>query len=537
MNFAFKPTIQAFTVEEWGLLRVFIRRLFFVFAWLICSVSYGAAQDVTLAPLNDDALRITGTLLGFDGDYYRVSSQYGEVTIDATSVTCTGPGCPSLTNFISDITIAGAATIGEILMPALLQAFARKEGLAVRRIPKEDGQFDLYLQDRQNEKDVAVFRFDIVETDVGFSALLSNRADIVMALRAIRPHETEVLEDAGFGNLEGPNRARVLALDALVPMVAPQSHVTSISLETIGAILAGDITNWRDLGGPDSDITIHLRNPESGLAQGAMDRILAPMGKTLAAEVVRHRTDAALDAAVSADPSAIGLGSHAQVRDARIPALQSACGFAQTANRTSIKSEDYPLAAPLLLYIPQRRLPGLARDFLAFTRSPGAQIVIRRAGLVDQAPESLPFALQGDRLANAIAVAENLSDLQSLRQNLARRLRITTSFRFSDDGQTLNTTSMSNVQQLARALEHGDFDEKRLLIAGFGNESSPGTGSGLSSIQQAQAVKDALQNAVGMRSDVLDAAEVMGFGSQMPLACDTTPMNRHVNRRVEIWID
>lgn len=518
-------------------MRVRVKRLYLVFAWLVCFVSNGAAQDVTLAPLTDESLRITGTLLGFDGDYYRVLSQYGEVTVDATAVTCTGPGCPSLTNFISDVTVAGAATVGEILMPALLQAYARKEGLSVRRIPKEKGQFDLFLQDRQNEQDVAVFRFNIVDTDAGFSALLSNQADIVMALRAIRPHETEVLEDAGFGNLEGPNRARVLALDALVPMVAPQSHVTSISLETIGAILAGEVTNWRDLGGPDADITIHLRNPESGLAQGAMDRILAPMGKTLAAEVVRHRTDAALDAAVSADPSAIGLGSHAQVRNAKIPALQSACGFAQTANRTSIKSEDYPLTAPLLLYIPQRRLPKLARDFLAFTRSPGAQIVIRRAGLIDQTPESLPLALQGDRLANAIAVAENLSDLQSLRQNLAPRLRVTTSFRFSDDGQSLDTASLSNVQQLARALEHGDYDDTQLLIAGFGDDSSSNAGDGLSTLQQARTVKDALQNALDMRSDVLDSAEVVGFGAQMPLACDTTPMNRHVNRRVEIWIN
>ena len=39
------------------------------------------AQDVTLTS-RDGRTEITGTLLGFDGEFYRLETLYGELTID-----------------------------------------------------------------------------------------------------------------------------------------------------------------------------------------------------------------------------------------------------------------------------------------------------------------------------------------------------------------------------------------------------------------------------------------------------------------------
>ena len=40
------------------------------------------AQDVTLTS-PDGAVEITGTLLGFDGEFYRVDTRFGELSVDS----------------------------------------------------------------------------------------------------------------------------------------------------------------------------------------------------------------------------------------------------------------------------------------------------------------------------------------------------------------------------------------------------------------------------------------------------------------------
>lgn len=52
-----------------------------------------AAQDVTLTA-RDGSLSIDGVLLSFDGEFYRVDSRYGPLTLDGEGVICDGPGCP-----------------------------------------------------------------------------------------------------------------------------------------------------------------------------------------------------------------------------------------------------------------------------------------------------------------------------------------------------------------------------------------------------------------------------------------------------------
>jgi len=76
----------------------------------------------------DGSVEVSGTLLGFDGDFYRVDTVYGELTVDGSGVTCAGPGCPDLQNYVARLSISGSATIGDVLMPALIEGFALRQG-------------------------------------------------------------------------------------------------------------------------------------------------------------------------------------------------------------------------------------------------------------------------------------------------------------------------------------------------------------------------------------------------------------------------
>jgi phosphate transport system substrate-binding protein len=66
-------------------------------------------------------MEVSGTLLGFDGNYYRVDTQYGELTVDGSGVLCDGPGCPSLSPYVAEVSISGSRNIGDLLMPALVE--------------------------------------------------------------------------------------------------------------------------------------------------------------------------------------------------------------------------------------------------------------------------------------------------------------------------------------------------------------------------------------------------------------------------------
>ena len=89
-----------------------------------------AAQDVTLTS-RDGALAIAGTLQGYDGEFFRIDSAYGALTVDASGVICDGPACPDLTAPKAVIRLVGEADAGGALLPPLIAAFAKARCIAL----------------------------------------------------------------------------------------------------------------------------------------------------------------------------------------------------------------------------------------------------------------------------------------------------------------------------------------------------------------------------------------------------------------------
>lgn len=507
-----------------------------LFLFSICN--FVSAQDVSLTS-PDGRVEINGTLLGFDGEFYRLDTVYGELTVDGSGVLCDGPACPNLQDFVAEIYISGSATMGAVLMPALLEGFGLRNGFRTKHVAIGSSSFNYQLFSEATEKLVAEFNFSVTNTDEGFADLLANEADIVMALREIRPDERQRARDAGMGDLTAVNRSRVLALDAIVPIVSSGNPVRSISPPKLAKVFAGEIANWSELGGPDAPIDLHLPSAFSGLGQSVEDQIMVPAALQLSNNIVRHVRGTELAKTVSESDFAIGVASYAETGNAQILTLRGACGFALRATRRTIKTEDYPLTAPMFLYLPARRLPKIAREFLAFTRGPSAQIVIRRAGFVDQAPEEVEIADQGDRFSNAITIAGpeiSLEELQRMTHSLTGLSRLTTSFRFEAGSVRLDAQSRSNVQQMARALEIGKYDARRIVFAGFSDGEGPSKGNREIALRRAEAVRRAVIQAAETAN--LDRVElgVDAFGEAMPMACDDSEWGRQANRRVEVWV-
>ena len=71
-------------------------------------------------------------LQGFDGEFYRIETAYGLLTVDAQGVICEGPACPDLTAPKAVIRLVGAPDAGARLLPGLFRAFAAARGVSLR---------------------------------------------------------------------------------------------------------------------------------------------------------------------------------------------------------------------------------------------------------------------------------------------------------------------------------------------------------------------------------------------------------------------
>src|SRR6056297_3890226 len=133
-----------------------VRAAFRAALFLFCMATAAIAQDVTLTSRDGD-VEISGNLLGFDGEFYRVDTVYGELTVDGSGVLCDGPGCPNLEHYVARVTLAGAPVIGRVLMPALLEAFAIRNEYGLERVSDDDSGFTYALSDGTSNRLIGEF--------------------------------------------------------------------------------------------------------------------------------------------------------------------------------------------------------------------------------------------------------------------------------------------------------------------------------------------------------------------------------------------
>ena len=206
---------------------------------------------------------------------------------------------------------------------------------------------------------------------------------------------------------------------------------------------------------------------------------------------------------------------------------------------TGLKTEDYPFTAPLYLYTPPRRLPRLVREFVAYFESAASERLVRQAGFVSQTITASPLEDQGRRLAQAILAAgpeTNLLGLQDLAQAMAQSARLSSTIRFADGSSEFDTQSRASISRLARALERGEFDGRRLVFVGFSDGAGAASANLRLSVNRAEAVAQAVRDAAFSADLSQVEFSTQGFGEALPMACDDTAWGRAVNRRVEVWL-
>lgn len=94
---------------------------------------------------------------------------------------------------------------------------------------------------------------------VGIASLINKTADIAMASRNIKSSEVEALKNKGI-NVEEV----VLGYDGITVIINHDNHIKNLDKKTLAGIFAGEITNWKELGGDDAKIVVLSRDSSSG---------------------------------------------------------------------------------------------------------------------------------------------------------------------------------------------------------------------------------------------------------------------------------
>lgn len=476
----------------------------------------GWTSDAVVLTTLDGSYNVSGQLVSFEGGYYRIETENGSLTLDQGDVTCTGAACPEPEALVVRAVVGGPADMIHLLMPPLLESFAKRKAFSYRRIFISDEVVTWELSDLTTGHLIASIQGQVAPEDELLTGLVSRDVDLSFGRREA---DQEVDQD-------------VIALDALVPIVSVDNPRAMITLQQFRGLLTGGIDNWSELDGPDTPIRFHL------LQGRDVTRALARVFPGLRANAdTLHRDAKRLASEVASDETALGLVPLSRIGNTVPLVISGPCGLSSPATRATVKAEDYPLTQPLFLYRNGARQPRIIRDFIAYARSPEAQPVISAAGFIDQGIGRIPFERQGDRLAHAILTAgddqEKMGEIQRMIVALMQGDRLTLTFRFRDGSSDLDPQSQSNVRRLSDAIWRGEFDGRELVFVGFTDGDGAADANLRLSQRRAAAVRRAVSAFVGDSPVVLSED---GFGEVLPMACDDTAWGRQVNRRVEVWL-
>jgi phosphate transport system substrate-binding protein len=199
---------------------------------------------------------------------------------------------------------------------------------------------------------------------VGIKAVHDGTADIGMASRALT-------SDEALGIKQDQ-----IALDVLAMVVHPTNPISNLTHEQLRAIYLGQVTNWKDLGGPDRSIQAVVRDTNSG-TRGAFDEIVLEKQAPQAPRQRSAFTAGDVAALVAADPQAIGYVGFGNLESSlKLLTIDDVQPTKDTA-----RSGAYKLVRPLLLLTGPLTQP-LAQTYIDFVLSTAGQKLVEEDGWI-----------------------------------------------------------------------------------------------------------------------------------------------------------
>lgn len=217
---------------------------------------------------------------------------------------------------------------------------------------------------------------------VGISALIDNETDIANSSRPMKDAELENARNNGVEPVP-----IVFAMDGLAVIIHADNPVETMTVEQVGKIFAGEITNWSEVGGEDKPISLYGRQSNSGTYVFFMDRVIKGDYSTA---MQNMNGNSQIVEGVRADTTGIGyvaLGYIQGTGGIKAVALADtdAGPFVTPLDYDKVKAGEYVLTRPLYQYL-NGKPDGALKQFIEFELSARGQQIMEEEGFLPVTP-------------------------------------------------------------------------------------------------------------------------------------------------------
>ena len=217
-----------------------------------------------------------------------------------------------------------------------------------------------YMEENKNVK----VTYNPTGSGAGIQAVSEGRCDIGLSSRDLKDDEKTTLDQT------------VVAIDGIAIVVNPENKIEDLSVEQIGKIYTGEITNWKDVGGDDKPIVLIGREAASGTRDGfesitdTKDKCKYNQELTSTGDVIQT---------VSSNPNAIGYASLAAIKDT----VKTLSVENVKPSKDTIQNKTYKIQRDFVLVTKKdTKLSDAAQKFLDFATSKEADALIEKAGAI-----------------------------------------------------------------------------------------------------------------------------------------------------------
>jgi phosphate transport system substrate-binding protein len=215
----------------------------------------------------------------------------------------------------------------------------------------------------------------------GIAGLINKQVDIANSSRPLKSKEKDLATQAGVNPVEF-----AIGIDGLAVIVHESNPIDHLTMEQIGRIFQGEITNWKTVGGPDVTVSLYGRQSNSGTYVFFQEHVMS--NKDYSPQMKNMNGNAQIVESLKSDKAGIGyVGVGYAVRDGKtIPGIKvlkvskdSSSQPISPVDSEAVMNGTYPIARPLFQYT--NGVPtGTVKDFMLFILSEKGQNIVKEEG-------------------------------------------------------------------------------------------------------------------------------------------------------------
>jgi len=205
-------------------------------------------------------------------------------------------------------------------------------------------------------------------SSVGINSVQDGTADIGTSSKELKDNESSGLTQYEIGK------------DGIAVVVNSQNSVSGLTLEQVKGIFAGNITNWKEVGGADAQINVVVREDGSGTRDAFQEIVLGKLDNgtkvSFKKDAIVQSSTEAVQQTVVQDPNAIGFISFAAVKDAKALQIDNVAP-----SESTIMDGTYKIQRPFLFLV-KGDASGAVKAFIDWVNGAEGQAIIKSEKLV-----------------------------------------------------------------------------------------------------------------------------------------------------------